>query len=56
MEAYALDIAGTHPQGCSISKLYSDDPKIAGMEVLLKAGQIGGDEVFLHTKSGEGWQ
>ena len=56
MKAYALDIAGTHPQGCSISRLYADDPKIAGMEVLLKAGQIGGDDVFLHTKSGEGWQ
>ena len=55
IDAYALQVAGTQPAGGSISRLRSENPKINGLEVLLKAGQSGSDDVLLRALSGEGW-
>lgn len=56
IDAYALRILGfSRVAGARISGLVSDNPRLDGLQLLLKAGQTGADDVFLRVRSMEGW-
>lgn len=52
LDAWGMTYAGTLAQGAPLCRLHSDVPAIDGMEVLLKGGQMGGEDLFESLVSG----
>jgi uncharacterized protein YgbK (DUF1537 family) len=56
IDAYALHILGfNRTAGARISSLVSENPRMDGLQLLLKAGQMGAEDVFLRVRDLEGW-
>ena len=53
MDAYALAIVGALDVAAAVCALHSDDASLDGAQVVLKGGQVGGDDFFLRLVSGE---
>ncbi|SUA89986.1 four-carbon acid sugar kinase family protein [Pandoraea pulmonicola] len=46
LDAWGLTYAGTLAAGAPLCRLRSDSPALDGMEILLKGGQMGGEDLF----------
>jgi uncharacterized protein YgbK (DUF1537 family) len=54
LDAWGLAYAGLVAPGAPLCRLCSDDSSLDGMEVMLKGGQMGGDDLFERLVHGSG--
>ena len=52
LDAWGLTYAAPLAEGVALCRLHSDDPCLDGVEVMLKGGQMGGDEIFERLLTG----
>lgn len=54
LRPWALRWAGTLAAGVPLLRLHADDPRIDGLELMLKGGQMGPSDTFLRLRDGTG--
>jgi uncharacterized protein YgbK (DUF1537 family) len=52
LDAWGLSYIGSLAPGVALCRLHSDRPGLDGMELMLKGGQMGGDDLFQLLLSG----
>jgi uncharacterized protein YgbK (DUF1537 family) len=54
LDAWGLSYLAALGAGTALCRLHSDSPALDGTEVMLKGGQMGGEDVFERLVHGEG--
>jgi uncharacterized protein YgbK (DUF1537 family) len=54
LDAWGLSYVADMGAGASLCRVHSDDARLDGMEIMLKGGQMGTDDVFERLVHGAG--